>query len=179
MKTSRFACIATVLFILLPSVAGAGDADGKLNLRLPAGQPEVFERVEIAVEGVPAAANPFDPESIALDLEVTQPSGQQLRVPGYFQRDFDRKLEGNREVLTPKGEGNSVPMQIPPGALPPLAAPGSGPAHAGRDGDARQASPRGEVRPPSRWPPASVTAWHASSPRASITSVWTMARRCF
>ena len=62
MKTSRFACIVTVLFALLPSVVWAGDADGKLNLRLPVGQPEVFERVEIAVEGVPAAANPFDPE---------------------------------------------------------------------------------------------------------------------
>jgi hypothetical protein len=29
-----------------------------------------------------------------------------LRVPGYFQREYDRKLEGNREVLTPKGEGS-------------------------------------------------------------------------
>ncbi len=84
-----------------------GELDtGKLSLNLPAGKPEVFERVEISVDGVPTAANPFDPESIALDLEVIQPSGRRLRVPGYFQQEFDRKLEGNREVLTPNGEGN-------------------------------------------------------------------------
>ncbi len=78
----------------------------QLSLNLPTGRPEVFERVEISVDGVPVADNPFDPESIALDLEVTPPSGEPLRVPGYFQRDFDRKLEGNREVLTPEGEGS-------------------------------------------------------------------------
>ena len=59
----------------------------------------------------------------------------------------------------------------------PLAAPGSGPAHAGRDRDARQASSRRKERPPSRLPPGSVTAWRASSPRGSATSVWTTARR--
>ncbi len=51
---------------------------------------------------MPAAANPFDPESAALDLEVTAPSGKQLRVPGFFHREFDRKLEGQREVLSPR-----------------------------------------------------------------------------
>jgi hypothetical protein len=54
---------------------------------------------------VPAAANPFDPDVIALDLEVALPSGKSLRVPGYFHREFDRKLEGNREALTPRDEG--------------------------------------------------------------------------
>jgi len=74
-------------------------------MSLPAGTVEVFHRVEISVSGVPAASNPFDPESIALDLEVTQPTGQPLRVPGYFQQDYDRRLDGSREILTPTGEG--------------------------------------------------------------------------
>ena len=106
MKISQCAHLTVLLLLLLPNAAGADNANGKLRLTLPAGRPEVFERVEISVDGVPAAANPFDPESIALDLEVTQPSGQRLRVPGYFQQEFDRKLEGNREVLTPAGEGS-------------------------------------------------------------------------
>jgi hypothetical protein len=99
---------ATIVFLLLLSLSTgrAGDTGGILRLNLPAGRPEVFERVEIAVEGVPAAANPFDPESIALDLEVTPPSGSRIRVPGYFQRDFQRKLEGDREVLTAEGDGS-------------------------------------------------------------------------
>ncbi len=79
---------------------------GKLRLSPPASRPEVFERVEIPVDGVPSAANPFDPEAIALDLEVIQPSGRRLRVPGYFYQEFDRNLEGNREVLAPNGKGN-------------------------------------------------------------------------
>ena len=106
MKTGRYTCSTILLLLSLASVIRAGAAAGTLRLNLPAGKPEVFERVEISVDGVPTAANPFDPESIALDLEVIQPSGQRLRVPGYFQREFDRRLEGNREVLTPRGEGN-------------------------------------------------------------------------
>jgi hypothetical protein len=106
MKISPYARTTVFLFLLLPSAARADEATGQLRLDLPAGRPEVFERVEISVAGAPAAANPFDPESIALDLEVTQPSGQRLRVPGYFQQGFDRRLEGNREVLTTSGEGS-------------------------------------------------------------------------
>jgi len=82
------------------------DATGRLDLKLPAGRPEVFERVEISVEGVPGAANPFDPESIALDLEAAPPDGKVIRVPGFFHREFDRKLDGDREVLAVRGEGD-------------------------------------------------------------------------
>jgi len=105
MKTLGLARVAIVLSLSIVTAAGAGEAAVRLELKLPAAHPEVFERVEIAVNGVPAAANRFDPESMALDLEVTPPSGKQLRVPGFFQRDFERRLEGNREVLTPRGEG--------------------------------------------------------------------------
>ena len=98
--------LGIALTLAVSNAANAGEALGTLDLILPARKPAVFERVEIAVNNVPAAANPFDPESIALELEVTPPSGQRLRVPGYFQSDFDRKLEGNREVLTPRGDGD-------------------------------------------------------------------------
>jgi len=98
--------LGIALTLAVSNAANAGEALGTLDLILPARKPAVFERVEIAVNNVPAAANPFDPEYIALELEVTPPSGQRLRVPGYFQSDFDRKLEGNREVLTPRGDGD-------------------------------------------------------------------------
>ncbi|MBP7053949.1 MAG: DUF5060 domain-containing protein [Phycisphaerae bacterium] len=102
MKANPPARIAVVLLLTTVCIS---DAEGKLGFNLPTGKPEVFQRVEVSVAGVPDAANPFDPESVALDLEVVQPSGRRLRVPGYFQREFDRTLEGNREVLTPQGEG--------------------------------------------------------------------------
>lgn len=104
MKICQFARIAAFPLLLFPVVAQAS-SEGRLRLDLSTDKPGVFERVEIVVHNVPAADNPFDPESIALDLDVLQPSGQRLRVPGYFQQEFDRKLEGDREILTPQGDG--------------------------------------------------------------------------
>ncbi len=89
----------------LLSAARADEAMGELSFTLPARAPEVFERVELSVKGVPAATNPFDPDSISLQLQVTPPSAKPLQVPGYFQREFDRNLEGGREILSPRGEG--------------------------------------------------------------------------
>jgi hypothetical protein len=67
----------------------------------------------MSVEGVPAVDNPLDPELIAVDLEIAPPSGETLRVPGFFQRAYDRKLEGNREVLTPRAEGGWCVRWLP------------------------------------------------------------------
>lgn len=93
----------TPLLLLLGLPVGA--AEGRLSLRLPGAPPEVFERVEIIVEGMPDAGNPFDPDSVTLDLEVRAPSGKPLRLPGFFQRDFERRLDSDREVLTALGDG--------------------------------------------------------------------------
>ena len=96
---------AAVLVFSFATAARAGQGGEGLEVTLSTSNPQVFERVEISVSRVPAAANPFDPQCIALDLEATGPSGKQLRVPGFFCREFDRALEGRREVLTPRGEG--------------------------------------------------------------------------
>ena len=84
---------------------GANQTEGRLDIKLARSTPEVFERVEMSVGGVPAADNPFDPESIAVDLEVKGPSGKTARVPAFFQREFSRKLEGDTEILVPEGDG--------------------------------------------------------------------------
>lgn len=86
----------------------AGWASGAAELALarsiePA---HVFQRVEMAVEGVPEAVNPFDPDAIALDLEDRAPSGKVLHVPGFYAADFNRTIEDRREVLLPRaGQG--------------------------------------------------------------------------
>jgi len=56
------------------------------------------------IQGVPGVSNPFDPEVAAVDLEVVAPSGKRLRLPAFYHQDYDRELEGNREVLKPRGE---------------------------------------------------------------------------
>jgi len=105
MITDHTSFNALLLPLCLLSAACAGEPGGRLELKRSVGTPEVFERVEIEVEGVPAAANPFDPESIALDLEAVAPSGKSLHVPGFYHNEFDRKIEGKGEVLTPRGQG--------------------------------------------------------------------------
>jgi hypothetical protein len=93
---------AAALGLVAPSVIGAA---GRLGVKLDVPAPEMYQRVEIAVEGVPAGGNPFDPASIAVDLDVTTPSGRRVKVPGYYDQEFDRELKGDREQLTARGEG--------------------------------------------------------------------------
>jgi hypothetical protein len=89
-----------LIFGLLPSL-WAEPTEESLHLKVSLTHPEVFERVEIAVAGMPAVGNPFDPDLIALDLDVVSPTGKLQRMPGFFAEEFERKLEGNKEVLTP------------------------------------------------------------------------------
>jgi hypothetical protein len=91
-------------FALLLHGARGAETSQPMVLRFATSTPEVFERVEVFVQGVPAVANPFDPELITLDLEVLAPSGKRVHVPGYFHQEFERKLERNRETLTKSGE---------------------------------------------------------------------------
>lgn len=115
MKTRRLAGILVVATVLLLAAHGE-EAVSKLDLTLPASEPEVFERVELSVPGMPSTTNPFDPAVVTLDLESTAPSGKVLRVPGFFEREFDRRLEGKRELLEPRGEGWRVRwMALEPG----------------------------------------------------------------
>lgn len=48
--------------------------------------------------------NPFDPREVSLDAEITSPSGKSHTMPGFFARDYTRRLDGTREVLEPSGE---------------------------------------------------------------------------
>lgn len=93
------------------SVSGA--AEERLELIIPQSKAEVFARVEIRVRNMPDATNPFDPEQITLDLEVTPPSGETARVPGFFSRAYETKLQGDREVLSAQGDGGWLVRWLP------------------------------------------------------------------
>ena len=105
MKPHHFFLNAHLFTFFLVSAAWAAEPGGRLGLKPSVGTPEVFERVEIEVEGVPAASNAYDPESVTLDLEAVAPSGKSLHVPGFYQQEFDRKIEGKGELLMPSGQG--------------------------------------------------------------------------
>ena len=62
-----------------------------------------FGLVDIPVEVRATFDNPFDPDDIRVDAEISGPRGAVQTVPGFFSADFDRKLVDGKEVLTPKG----------------------------------------------------------------------------
>jgi hypothetical protein len=103
---SSYPLVITPLILLLAvSLAGAGGAAAHLELKPNSAAPEVFERVEFDVTGMPAATNPFDPDSVTLDLVDTPPSGKKLSIPGFYEQNFDRNVDGESEILTARGQG--------------------------------------------------------------------------
>ncbi len=61
--------------------------------------------VEVAVTGVPAVGNPFDPEIIRVDAVLHAPSGSQQQVPGFWFREYTRSLVGDDERLSTASPG--------------------------------------------------------------------------
>ena len=68
------------------------------------GQARVWHRVELRLDGVPAVANPFDPDQIRLDATLRSPSGATEEVPAFWYQDYRRRLVEGSEVLEPVGE---------------------------------------------------------------------------
>lgn len=107
MKSTVLAVLATV------AVAPLVGADLPLRLEIPPGPHRVFRRFELTITGVPAATNNFDPAVISVDLEVTQPSGRKLTIPAFWGQEYNRRLDGDREVLTPQGDGDWRARYLP------------------------------------------------------------------
>ncbi len=104
-SVARFLTLGFTICIGLASDGLAGESADALALSLDKPTPEVLERGEIRVDGVPAADNPLDPDCITLDLTAVDPSGHQVTVPGFYFRDYQRQLDGQQETLSPQGDG--------------------------------------------------------------------------
>lgn len=63
-----------------------------LQVRIPVTEARQYEKVEIEVDAGGFQCNPFDPDEVTLDAEVTMPSGAKLRVPGFWYQDYRRTL---------------------------------------------------------------------------------------
>jgi len=74
------------------------------NVRLPAAQVACYERIELTVDLSATYSNPFDPEDIALDAQITLPDGKTVSVPGFLDRPYQRVLTNGQEKVTPCGE---------------------------------------------------------------------------
>ena len=61
-----------------------------------------FSSLELTCGVMGAWENPFDPERVALDAEVTDPAGQTVTVPGFYWQDFEQVDDGGA-ALVPRG----------------------------------------------------------------------------
>ena len=71
---------------------------------VPLGSFAQWEKAEFRLDGVPAAANNFDPDQIAVDATITSPSGATQLVPAFWFQDYARDPAARSESLRPVGE---------------------------------------------------------------------------
>ncbi len=90
----------SLLLLSLISVCAAAP----LEMKALTPSHRVWQPSEFALTGVPPAANPYDPDIIAVDASFTGPSGRSLTLPAFWYQDYTRALQDEREVLTPRGE---------------------------------------------------------------------------
>jgi hypothetical protein len=110
----RGTVVVAALALLFSQAAGAAEAvtSGRPEARplaiggVTASLQEVplYGLVEFTVDLSATYDNPFDPDHVALDAVFHTPSGTTERLPGFYDQDFGRSMDGNREVLTPRGE---------------------------------------------------------------------------
>ncbi len=73
------------------------------SVRVPSEATPVYGEAELAIECDGEWVNPFDPADVQVDAVIRTPSGRELRVPGFYLRDFSRARVEGREVLEPTG----------------------------------------------------------------------------
>lgn len=77
--------------------------DLQITTPFPA-QAETFAVVEARFETGTEWKNPFDAEEVAWTAVIRTPSGGELRVPAFYTRDYDRHIQGGKEVLLPTSD---------------------------------------------------------------------------
>ena len=65
-----------------------------------------YQRLEFSIEAPTDYDNPFDPDEVALALELTDPDGQRVTVPAFFCQPFERRQVGPRAWMYPTGTGS-------------------------------------------------------------------------
>lgn len=62
-----------------------------------------WERLDLMLPLAVDPGNPFDPNEVQVDVELTTPRGASVVIPAFVGRAFERSLVNNREILAPAG----------------------------------------------------------------------------
>ncbi len=93
---------SSALLVLFGAVAfwtgehGLAGAADRLQLRPLAPEVPQYAKIEFLITGLGAYQNPFDPEEVAVDLEIRTPSGQTLLLPAFWYQPFERRVSADR-----------------------------------------------------------------------------------
>jgi hypothetical protein len=63
-----------------------------------------YDLIEFRLNLQATYRNAFDPEEISVDADIRTPAGKTLRVPGFYYREYTRRLEGRDERMAPAGD---------------------------------------------------------------------------
>lgn len=89
--------------VTLPTVPLADNRrPGLAGARLSPRQVPCFEKLEIAADVQGTWQNPFAPEEVTLDAQITGPDGTAVTVPGFFLQDYT-PADGNTAELERQG----------------------------------------------------------------------------
>ncbi len=86
----------------MPLAVSIAPAAGAVTIT-PLTPAQRWAMVEFRLTGVPASANNFDPELIAVNAAFTSPSGTNAFVPAFWYQAYSRSLSGGSETLTAVG----------------------------------------------------------------------------
>lgn len=74
-----------------------------MRVRANTATPPVYGLYELRFQVSDRYANPFDPDEIAVDAQITQPDGTIVAVPAFYYQDFFRTVLASGERILPQG----------------------------------------------------------------------------
>ncbi|MCL5996830.1 MAG: DUF5060 domain-containing protein [Chloroflexi bacterium] len=66
----------------------AQDSTARLAIRAIPSEMAQYDKLELTIDTTLKVDNPFDPDQITIDVQLTSPAGEQIQVPAYYTQDF-------------------------------------------------------------------------------------------
>ncbi len=97
MKIKSLFLLTALFSLLASSISSATEIIAPDN-------PQVWQLAEFTLTHIPVVNNPFDTDQIEVDAVFILPSGNEFKVPAFWQQEYTRALVDGYEQLTPKGD---------------------------------------------------------------------------
>lgn len=100
---SRPGRLAMIFFVVMGACLRTSGAEVQLELQTNQERVRRYERIDFQISLTNQYRNPFNPDEVKLDIQLTTPRGNQVSVPAFYFQDYERKRIGSRDWFYPKG----------------------------------------------------------------------------